>query len=80
MRRLLTALSLVCLPSCGPKATAYPLSTCLISGQKLGAHGEPYTFTRDGQEVKWCCESCLEDFDKDAAKLMPKIKEALPKK
>ncbi len=79
MRALFLALTVITLSACGPKAVSYPLTTCLISGEKLGAHGEPYTFTKDGQEVKLCCKSCLEDFEKDAAKLMPKIKAALPK-
>lgn len=61
--------------SCGPEAKPkpYPLDTCLISGNKLGAHGEPYVFVRDGQEVKLCCEPCLEDFNKDPAKYLAEI-------
>ena len=61
--------------SCGPEAKPkpYPLDTCLISGNKLGAHGEPYVFVRDGQEVKLCCEPCLEDFNQDPAKYLAEI-------
>ena len=61
------------LTSCGPDAKPYPLDTCLISGNKLGAHGEPYVLVRDGQEVKLCCEPCLDDFNKDPAKYLAEI-------
>lgn len=77
--RFIVAFFALCLAGCGPKPAAYPFTKCLISGQNLGAHGEPYRFVRDGQEVKLCCEACLEDFDKDAAKLMQQIKAAQPK-
>lgn len=61
------------LTSCGPKAKPYRLNTCPISGNKLGAHGDPYVFVRDGQEVKLCCEPCLDDFNKDPAKYLAEI-------
>lgn len=80
MRYVFLILALFSLTACGPKPTAYPLNKCLISGETLGAHGEPFRFVRDGQEVKLCCEACLEDFNKNAAKLMPKITAALPPK
>ena len=54
-------------------AKAYPLNVCLISGEKLGNHGDPYVFTRDGQEVKLCCESCLEEFNTNAGKLLKQL-------
>lgn len=51
----------------------YLLDTCPISGKKLGDHGEPYVFSRNGQEVKLCCEACLEEFDANADKLLKEI-------
>jgi hypothetical protein len=63
------------------KAKPYPLTTCVVSGEKLGEGGmKPYTFTEDGQEVKLCCKSCLKKFNADKAKFMAKIKEGEPKK
>lgn len=56
-------------------AKAYPLDKCLISGEKLGNHGDPYVFVRDGQEVKLCCESCLEDFNANAGKFLKELAE-----
>jgi YHS domain-containing protein len=55
---------------------AYPLTTCVVSGEKLGEMGKPYTFTQDGREVQLCCKSCLKDFKKDPAKYVKKIEEA----
>jgi hypothetical protein len=66
-------LVMAALSSCGPKPKPYPLDNCVISGNKLGAHGEPYEFVRDGQEVKLCCKNCKPDFEKEPAKFMAKL-------
>ncbi|HZL44335.1 MAG TPA: hypothetical protein VFD66_13775 [Verrucomicrobiae bacterium] len=52
------------------------LTTCPVSGDKLGEMGKPYVFEYKGQEVKLCCNNCKKDFDKDPAKYMKKIREA----
>ena len=49
------------------------LTTCPVSGDKLGEMGKPYVFEYKGQEVKLCCKSCKKDFDKDPAKYIKKI-------
>jgi len=55
----------------------YPLTTCVVSGEKLGGDmGDPYVFTHDGREVRLCCKSCLKDFKKDPAKYLKKLDEA----
>jgi len=53
---------------------AYPLDTCVVSGEKLGEMGDPYVFTHDGQEIKLCCKSCLKKFEKDPDKYIKKLK------
>jgi hypothetical protein len=60
------------------KAKPYPLTTCLVSDEKLGADAsmQPYVFVEDGQEIKLCCKSCLKDFKKDKASLMKKLAKA----
>lgn len=55
---------------------AYPLTTCVVSGEKLGEMGAPYVFTHEGTEVKLCCKSCLKKFNADPAKYLKKIEEA----
>jgi YHS domain-containing protein len=52
------------------------LTTCPVSGEKLGEMGKPYVFTYQGQEVKLCCSGCKKDFDKDPAKYIKKIQDA----
>ena len=70
---LLPALGFLAVSCSKAPSKPYPLDTCLISGKKLGDHGEPYTFSRDGQEVKLCCEACLEEFEANADKLLKEI-------
>jgi YHS domain-containing protein len=56
------------------------LTTCPVSGDKLGADmGKPYVMVYQGQEVKLCCPMCKKDFDKDPAKYLKKIEEAADK-
>src|SRR5947207_5709276 len=58
-----------------PAAKSKPdtLTTCPVSGEKLGDMGKPFVFDYQGQEVKLCCKSCKKDFDKDPAKYIKKI-------
>jgi YHS domain-containing protein len=57
------------------------LTTCPVSGEKLGEMGKPFVFTYKGQEVKLCCPGCKKDFDKDPAQYLKKIQDAAaPKK
>ena len=52
------------------------MTTCPVSGEKLGEMGKPYTFVYQGQEVKLCCSGCKKDFDKDPAQYLKKIQGA----
>ena len=49
------------------------LTTCPVSGEKLGEMGKPYVFEYKGREVKLCCPDCKKDFEKEPAKYMKKI-------
>ncbi len=51
----------------------YPLTTCIISGEKLGSMGKPPVLVVDGQEVQFCCKSCINDFNKDPQKYLKEI-------
>ena len=51
----------------------YPLSVCLASGEELGSMGDPITIVHEGQEIKFCCDSCLPKFKKDPAKYLAKL-------
>lgn len=52
------------------------LTTCPVSGDKLGEMGKPYVMEYKGREVKLCCSDCKKDFEKDPAKYMKKIEAA----
>jgi YHS domain-containing protein len=52
------------------------LTTCPVSGEKLGEMGKPYVLEYKGREVKLCCPDCKKDFEKDPAKYMKKIEAA----
>ena len=59
------------------KPVADKLTTCPVSGEKLGGDmGGPYVFTYKGQEVKLCCSMCKAKFDKDPDKFIAKIRAA----
>jgi len=60
-----------------PKVKPYPLTTCIVSDEKLGEMGKPVVFEHKGQEIKLCCKACRKDFDKDPAKFLKKLE---PKK
>jgi hypothetical protein len=74
---LLTATAMAAEKKKEPKP--YPLKTCVVTDEKLGEHGKPYVFTHEGQEVKLCCKSCLDDFKKEPAKYTKKIEDAQKK-
>lgn len=61
------------LASCSASGKPYPLDTCIVSGEKLGSMGEPYAFVKSGQQVKLCCDGCLEEFNKDPEKYLKEI-------
>jgi YHS domain-containing protein len=52
---------------------AYPLSICVVSGEKLGSMGKSYVHTHEGREVQFCCKGCLKDFNKDPKKYLKKL-------
>jgi YHS domain-containing protein len=60
------------------RAKSYPLETCLVSGEKLGAMGDPIVINHEGQEIKFCCDSCVPKFKKDPAKYLHKLDRANP--
>ena len=66
--------------------TSYPLSTCVVSGDKLeGTTMTPqdYVFQLAGQPdrlVRFCCGDCRKDFEKDPAKYIKMIDDAVAAK
>ncbi|MFT3868691.1 MAG: hypothetical protein QM715_09340 [Nibricoccus sp.] len=64
---------------------AYPLDTCVVSGEKLGEMGTPidYIHKEEGKPdrlVRFCCKMCIGKFKKDPAKYLKLIDEAAAQK
>ncbi|HUF63653.1 MAG TPA: hypothetical protein VMN36_16370, partial [Verrucomicrobiales bacterium] len=59
-----------------PVAGAYPLTTCVVSGEPLGSMGEPYVHVHEGTTVKFCCAGCLDTFNENPAVYLAKLTEA----
>jgi len=61
--------------------TGYPLTTCVVSGEKLGEMGAPvdYIYKEEGKPdrlVRLCCKMCISKFKKDPAKYLKVIDDA----
>jgi len=70
-------------PAADSAKAAYPLTTCVVSGDPLVGNGmgEPidYVYLQPGHPerlVRFCCKDCIADFQKDPAKYLKKIDEA----
>jgi YHS domain-containing protein len=61
------------------KVKPYPLDSCVVSGEKLGAMGDAYVFVHQGQEIKLCCKGCLKDFTKNGAQYLKQLELAAKK-
>lgn len=55
---------------------AYPLDTCVVSGEQLDSMGSPFVFVHEGTEVRLCCANCHKQFLADPEKHLAKIREA----
>jgi YHS domain-containing protein len=79
MRRLLTlAMLSLFAPAFAAEEPAgaakpYTLKNCIVSGEELGGMGKPVSKVYEGQEVKFCCKSCIKKFEKDQAAFLKKI-------
>ncbi len=53
----------------------YPLSVCVVSGEKLDEKekGQPLDYVHNNRLVRFCCETCQTDFQKDPDKYLAKI-------
>lgn len=56
-----------------PSPAPYPLTTCIVSDDKLGDMGKPISIDYRGQQVSFCCKSCIGEFEKAPAKYLAKL-------
>ena len=66
---------------------AYPLDTCVVSGESLGLHGHgkqrDMIYREPGKPdrlVRFCCKGCISDFNKDPEKFLKALDAAAAKK
>ena len=59
-----------------PKDKPYPLTVCVVSGEKLGEMGEPHVIHFKGREIKFCCDHCEKDFRTEPQKYLAKLDKA----
>lgn len=57
---------------------SYPLTTCVVSDETLGGHGDYVTYThkvagKPDRVVRFCCEGCIDDFKQEPAKFLAKL-------
>lgn len=76
---MLLCAGFIALPLCtraadADEATPYPLSKCIVSGEKFGGDmGKPFSFVYQGREIKLCCKSCQKDFTAKSGDFLKKI-------
>jgi hypothetical protein len=54
----------------------YPLDTCLVMDAPLGSMGDPIVKVYGDQEVKFCCQPCVAEFESNQAAYLAKLEEA----
>jgi hypothetical protein len=64
--------------------SAYPSKVCLVSDEELGGHGDAIDRIyrekdRPDRLVRFCCDSCIDDFAQDPAKYLRKLAAAAAK-
>jgi YHS domain-containing protein len=55
----------------------YPLETCIVTGAKLGAMGEPVVYDCKGREIRFCCGGCIKKFEEDPEAYIEKMDKAI---
>jgi hypothetical protein len=60
-------------PAAPQAADSYPLDVCVVGGEKLGAMGDPVVIQHEGREVRFCCASCVDEFNKDPGRYLAKL-------
>jgi len=66
-------------PAPADKGKPYPLTTCVVSGEKLDSMGKPKVIQYEGREVRFCCEGCEPNFRKDPKTYLKKLDDAAKK-
>lgn len=57
-----------------PAVKPYPLKTCLVTDEDLDSMGGEVTRVHNGQEVKFCCNSCIRKFEVNPSKYLAQLR------
>ena len=49
---------------------AYPLDTCVVTGEKLGEMSDVVKYNHNGREIRFCCSGCIAKFQADPEKYL----------
>ena len=79
MRQPILLLGTLLLAACAgtksaPDVIPYTLDTCIIMDSKLGSMGDPVVRVYQGQEIKFCCQPCSDEFDLDPEYYLENLK------
>jgi YHS domain-containing protein len=69
----MSVLTFTLLSAAAYAADTYPLTTCVVSGEKLGEMGAPVVTNYKGTEVRFCCSGCVKKFNADPDKYLAKL-------
>jgi len=58
----------------------YPLNVCIVSDEELDSMGKPVSLVYEGQEYRFCCDSCPVAFKKEPQKYVAKLAAAVAAK
>ena len=58
------------------KPKAYPLKTCLVTGDGLDDMDERVSTVYEGQTFEFCCKPCLKKFNKNPGKYVKELQKA----
>jgi hypothetical protein len=52
-------------PAADESLAPYPLDVCVITGSPLDSMGGPVRYAHDGQEILFCCDGCIPEYESD---------------
>lgn len=52
---------------------SYPLKSCVVSGEPLGAMGDPVDMVVGGRLVRLCCKGCVDKMNADPVAFLAKV-------
>lgn len=54
-------------------AKSYPLTTCVVSHDKVGGTSDTVDALYDGQLIRFCCKGCIKSFNKNPDKYLKEL-------